>query len=146
MIAIVGIILVASLFFWLGSWLENGGWPSSGDVRDTLPPHIQYVSPADGELVEDSYGICAHFNYQAGRGMMEEPEEAIRFFLDGKNVTQDVVDLVRLQYGYPAPVGEPCYKRIVPINPGWHTAKVTYEDNSGNRYDYKWRFQVIDEK
>ena len=145
-VVIVGIIVVA-VILWLGiQWAVNGGWPASGAVGDTLPPHIQYVRPADGEQVENSYGICAHFNYQAGRSMGEEPERTIRFFLDGVNVTKDVVDLYRLQYGYPDPVGEPCYTRSEPLRPGWHTAKVTYEDISGQRFAYKWRFFVIAEE
>ena len=145
-VVIVGLIVVAVLLWIVIQWAANGGWPSSGAVRDTLPPHIQYVSPADGNGVEDSYGICVHFYFQAGRGMGEEPEKAIHFFLDGKNVTRDVVDLVRLQYGYPTPVGEPCYKRPEPLRSGWHTAKVTYEDISGERFEYKWRFVVIAEE
>ena len=143
---IIGLFALA-VILWIGiPWAVNGGWPSSGVVGETLPPHIQYVSPADGEQVGGAYGICAHFNYFAGRGMGEEPETTIRFFLDGVNVTQDVVDLVRLQYGYPDPVGEPCYTRHEPLRSGWHTAKVTYEDISGERFAYKWRFVVITEE
>ena len=142
-IAVIVGILVVAVILWLGiPWAVNGGWPSSGAVGDTLPPHIQYVRPADGEVAAGSYGICVHFNYLAGRGMGEEPEQAIRFALDGVNITRDVVDLVRLQYGYPDPVGEPCYSRHDPLRSGWHTARVTYEDISGERFEYKWRFVV----
>jgi len=143
---IVGILVVA-VILWRGiPWVVNGGWPSSGAVGDTLPPDIKYVRPADGELVGDSYGICVHFNYLAGRGMGEEPERVARYFLDGINVTKDIVDLVRLQYGYPDPVGEPCYSRHELLRSGWHTAKVTYEDISGERFEYKWRFVVLAEE
>jgi len=142
-VVIVGLIVVAGILWFMIQWAVNGGWPSSGAVRDTLPPHIEYVSPADGKVVEDSYTVCVHFNYIAGRGLGEEPEKTIRFFMDGKNVTRDIVDLVRLEYGYPYPLGEPCYTRHEPLRSGWHTAKVTYEDISGQRFEYKWRFAVI---
>jgi len=145
-VVITGVIFVAVILWLVIQWAVNGGLPSSGAVRDKLPPHIQYVSPADGKGVEDSYGICVHFNYQAGRGLGEEPEKVIHFFLDGKNVSQDIVDLVRLQYGYPYPVGEPCYTPPKPLHSGWHTAKVTYKDISGKRFEYKWRFVVIAEE
>jgi len=145
-VVIAGLITVALILWIVIAWVVNGGWPLSGAVGDTLPPHIQYVRPADGEVVGDPYGICVHFNYIAGHGMGEEPETTIRFFLDGVNVTQEVVDLVRLQYGYPAPVGEPCYTRSEPLHAGWHTAKVTYEDISGERFAYKWRFVVLAEE
>ena len=143
---ITGVIFVAVILWLVVQWAVNGGLPSSEAVGDKLPPHIQYVSPVDGKGVEDSNGICAHFSYQAGRGLGEEPEKVIHFFLDGKNVTRDFVDLVRLQYGYPDPVGEPCYTPPKPLRPGWHTAKVTYEDISGERFEYKWRFVVIAEE
>lgn len=147
---IIGLVvglLVLALILGLGiQWVVNGGWPSSGAVGDILPLHIQYVRPSDGEAVAVSYGICAHFYYQAGHGMGDEPEQTIRFYLDGINVTQDVVDLARLQYGYPDPVGEPCYTQHDPLRAGWHTAKVTYVDSSGGRFAYKWRFEVSAEQ
>ncbi len=81
----------------------------------------------------------------AGNGMGDEPAESIRFYLDGKNVTREVVDVVQLEYGYPAPLGEPCYKQSEPMRSGWHTARVTYEDISGESFAYKWRFETIAE-
>lgn len=109
-----------------------------------LPPNIQHVLPRDGDVLEEAYGFCVHYNFQVGSGMDEESQETTRYFFDGMNVTKQVYDIVSLEY--PTQIGEPCYKRIEPINPGWHTARVTYKDNSGNLYEYKWRFQVLDEK
>ena len=143
-IAIVVIIIIAALFLCLVPWLENGGWPSSGPVGGSLPPNIQHVLPRDGDVLEETNGFCVHFDYQVGIGMDEESQETTRYFFDGRNVTKQVYDIVSLEY--PTQIGEPCYIQIEPINPGWHNAKVTYKDNSGNYYEYKWRFQVIDEK
>jgi len=36
--------------------------------------------------------------------------------------------------------------RHEPFRAGWHTAKVTYEDISGEWCAYKWRFGVITEE
>jgi len=143
---IAGLIILTMTAWFVIQWRDKGGWPAAGATRQTLPPNIEYVSPTDGQVVEDPYRICAHFDYLAGRGMGEDPERTIRFFFDGKNVTRDLVDLVRLEYGYPSPVGEPCYTRPKPLGPGWYTAKVTYEDISGERFEYMWRFAVLAEE
>ena len=143
-IAVFGIILVVGLLLWLVPWLANGGWPSSGPVGGALPPQIQHVMPGDGEVVVEAYGFCVHYNYQAGRGMDDESQESARYFFDGRNVTKQVYDLISLEY--PTQVGEPCYQGDEPLKPGWHTVKVTYEDNSGQRHEYKWRFQTTNEE
>jgi hypothetical protein len=145
-LAIGGIIFLIVLLWWVITFVANGGWPSSGPVGGTLPPHIQYVFPADGEKVEESYGFCAHFFYPAGRGMGDDPQQAIRYFMDGKNVTEKVLDIVALEYGYPDPMGEPCYKQTEPLSSRWHTIKVTYVDSVGEDFEYMWRFQVLNEK
>jgi len=145
-LAIGGIIFLLIILWWAITFAANGGWPSSGPVGDKLPPHILYVVPSDGEVVEESNGFCAHFSFQIGRGMGDDPHQAIRYFMDGKNVTDGVLDLVTLEYGYPDPVGEPCYKRTKPLSSGWHTVKVVYVDMGGEDYQYMWRFQVLNEK
>ena len=145
-LVIIGLLVMTATLWIVIQWAVNGGWPSSGAVRGTLPPNIQYVVPADGMTVEDSYGICVQFNYFAGHGIEDEPEKSIRFYLDGKNVTRSVVDVVRLEYGYPSPSGEPCYKRSEPLRSGWHTAKVTFKYITGERFEYKWRFEVNTQK
>ena len=144
LIVIIVVILAASLTLWLVPWLDNGGWPSSGGTGDSLPPNIQHVLPADGEAVTETNRFCVHFNYEVGSGMDEGSQETARYFYNGRNVTKDTYDIISLEY--PTQIGEPCYMRIEPLKPGWHTAKVTFEDNSGDRYEYKWRFQVIDEE
>ena len=144
-IIIGGSVVIGGLWV-LIRWGVNGGWPGSGAIRDQLPPHIQYVVPGDGLRVENAYGICVHINYLAGRGLADESAQSLRFFLDGKHVTRDVVDVVRLEYGYPAPQGEPCYKQAEPLRPGWHTARVIYEDQSGERFEYRWRFEIFGEE
>ena len=57
---VAGTILVLVALWQVILWVANGGWPSSGPVGDTLPPNIQYVKPADGEQVKESYGFCVH--------------------------------------------------------------------------------------
>ena len=102
-------------------------------------PNIQYVKLADGEQVEESYGFCVHFYYPAGNGMGEDSQKAVLYLFDGLNVTKRIVDIVVLEYGYPAPVGEPCYTRTDPLNSGWHTVKVRYYvDSIGKEFDYTW--------
>lgn len=145
-LAIGGIIFLLIILWWAITFAANGGLPSSGPVGDKLPPHIQYVFPTDGEKVEESNGFCAHFFYQAGRGMGDDPKQAIRYFMDGKNVTERVLDLVTLEYGYPDPIGEPCYERTKPLSSGWHTVKVVYVDLDGKDFKYMWRFQVSNAK
>jgi hypothetical protein len=139
-----GIILVVSFFVWLIPWLDNGGWPSSGPVGNSLPPNIEHVMPRDGEALQEAYGFCVHYDYLIGRGMNDESQQSPRYFFDGRNVTQDTFDIVSLEY--PTQIAEPCFRPGEPISPGWHTAKVTYRDTAGNHYEYKWRFQIIDEE
>jgi hypothetical protein len=141
---VVGIILLASFLFWLIPWLDHGGWPSSGAVGNALPPNIEHVMPVDGEILELSYGFCVHYNYLSGNGMSEKAQKTPRYFFDGRDVTQHMYEIVELEY--PTQIAEPCYKLSEPIRPGWHTAKVTYEDNPGTLYEYKWRFQVLDDE
>ena len=143
-ILIVGIVLVASFFLWLIPWLKNGGWSSSGPVRAPLPKNIEYVSPRDGDLVEETSGFCVHYDYLAGSGMDEASQKSTRYFFDGWQVTKQVYDIVDLEY--PTQIRELCYSQSDPIRPGWHTAKVIYEDNAKNRFEYLWRFQVVGEK
>ena len=75
--------------------------------------------------------------------MGDEPQELVRYRIDGRNVTDQMHDLVGLEY--PTQVEEPCYRRSEPLKPGWHTVKVDYEDISGVRYEYEWRFLVVDD-
>ena len=145
-VVVAGIILVLIVFWLVIQWIANGGWPSSGPVGEPLPPNIQYVKPADGERVEETYEFCVHFNYLAGHGLGDDPQKAIRYFFDGINVTKRMIDVAKLEYGYPAPMGEPCYTRTEPLNSGWHTVKVRYVDSAGKEFDYTWRFQVLDEQ
>ena len=139
-----GIMFVLIVLWWVIQWLANGGWPSSGPVGATLPPHIQYVKPADGEMVKESHGFCIHFYYPAGNGMGENSRETIRYFFNGVNVKKGIFEVVELEY--PVSVGEPCYMRTEPLAPGWHTVKVMYVDSAGQEFDYTWRFQVLDER
>ncbi|MFN2234835.1 MAG: hypothetical protein ACK2U1_11455 [Anaerolineales bacterium] len=144
LILIFGIILLASFLVWLIPWLGNGGWPASGPMGNSLPQNIQHVSPKDGDFVEEISGFCVHFDYLAGSGMGEESQKTTRYFFDGRHVTKHVYDSVDLEY--PTQIRELCYGQSDLIGPGWHTAKVTYEDDAGNQFEHTWRFQVVDEK
>jgi hypothetical protein len=139
------LILVAILAWFTSIYIAQGGWPASDPSTQKLPPHIEYVSPVDGQALAVSHGFCAHFNYQAGLGLGEEPQKSIRYYLDGFNVSRWVRDLTVLEYGYPAPVGEPCYRAEKPLSTGWHTAKIIYTDAGDHEFSYLWRFQVLDE-
>jgi hypothetical protein len=141
---IFGIILISAFLLWLIPWVDNGGWPASGPVGNSLPPNIQHVMPRDGEKLKKAYGFCVHYDYRNGSGMDEASQETPRYYFDGRNVTQHTYDIVSLEY--PTQVAEPCYQRSELISPGWHTVKVSYQDTSGNRYEYKWRFQITDEE
>jgi hypothetical protein len=140
---LAAILLLAIGLWWLANWARNGGWPASGAVSGPLPIHIEYVQPADGAQVVAGHGFCAHFNYDAGHGLGDEPAQLIRYYLDGFNVSDKVIDLAQLEYGYPAPNGEPCYRAEGPLRPGWHTVKIAYHDGAGDRFEYRWRFEVI---
>lgn len=132
------------LLLWCATiFIRRGGWPSSGPSRDPLPLHIEYVDPADGEAVVESQGFCAHFIYNAGLGLGDEPRQFIRYYLDGFDVTRHVQDLTVLEYGYPAPVGEPCYRADKPLSSRWHTVKIVYTDTGGHEFSYSWRFQIV---
>jgi hypothetical protein len=143
-ISVLGTMLLISFLLWLIPWLRNGGWPSSEPAGNSLPPNIEYVMPGDGEALNEAYGFCVHFNYLAGHSMNKESQETSRYFFDGRNVTKNTYDLISLEY--PTQVAEPCYKQSEPLSPGWHTAKVTYKDNAEERFDYMWRFQVIEDE
>lgn len=144
LVIFVGAALLAAALWWGSAWIANGGWPGSGPLGEALPPHISFVRPADGETAAEPSGFCVHFNYQFGHGLGDEPEKMIRYFLDGRNVTKETLDLATLQYGYPDPVGEPCYRSTKPLKPGWHTAKVAYTDLDREGFSYTWRFQVLE--
>lgn len=137
---------MALLLWWGISWATHGGWPASGPVGAALPPHITFVTPADGERVAGSNGFCVHLYYFADHGLPDEPEQVIRYYLDGWNVTGDTVDTTKLEYGYPVSDGEPCYRQAGPLKPGWHTAQVRYIDNVGERITHTWRFEVVGEE
>ena len=139
-------LLIALLLLWAVPWIQNGGLPLSGPTDEHLPPHIQFVEPVDGDAVFDSHGFCIHFNYVVGYGIEDEQRMAIRYYLDGRNVSRLVVDLSTTEYGYPDPVGEPCLWRDEPLKPGWHTAKVRYMDTKGEQFSYTWRFLVRENK
>jgi hypothetical protein len=141
----IGISLVLIVLWRVILWITNGGWPSSGPVGDTLPLHIQYVMPADGERVKEAYGFCVHFYYEAGNGMSKDSRETVLYFFDGINITKWMVDTVTLEYGYPDSVGQPCYTRPEPLKLGWHTVKLRYDDNIGKKFEYTWRFEVVNE-
>ena len=142
-IVILGVALVGGLLLWLVPWLVNGGWPASGPVGAEFPPHILYVTPDDGEVVGETYGFCVHYDYQAGKGMDAKSREGIRYHFDGWNKTSQVYDVTELEY--PTGIGELCYQDEEPLAPGWHTVKISFRDNAGNRYEYKWRFQVVED-
>jgi len=141
---VAGTILVLVVLWQVTHWVANGGWPSSGPVGEPLSPNIQYVKPADGEQVEESYGFCVHFYYPAGNGMGEDSQKTVRYFLDGTYITKGVYEVVEPEY--PVSVREPCYTRIKPLKSGWHTVKVRYVDNAGKEFEYTWRFQVLDKQ
>ncbi len=140
---IIGGIAGMLVIGWIASWFANGGWPASGPTGYVLPPHIQKVSPADGEAVIASRGFCVDFFFQAENGMGHDPERTLRFFLDGINVTKKVHGLVTLDY--PPSGGSLCYNPDAPLSPGWHTVKVTYADSKKQKFEYIWRFQVKSE-
>ena len=141
--ALAAILLLAAGLWWAVNWALHGGWPASGPTGAHLTAHIEYVRPADGDRVTGANGFCAHFNYEAGHGLGDQPEQVIRYYLDGFNISDDVIDLAQLEYGYPAPVGEPCYRHAGHLRPGWHTVKITYRDSAGERFEYRWRFEVV---
>ena len=141
---VAGTILVLVALWQVILWVANGGWPSSGPVGDTLPPNIQYVKPADGEQVKESYGFCVHFYYPAGNGMNEDSQMAVLYFLDGIHITEGMFEAVETEY--PVSVREICYTRKKPLRLGWHTVKVRYVDNAGVEFVYTWRFLVSGER
>lgn len=143
LIIAVLLIIVAIMLFSIIRWFSYGGWPSSGPVNDPLPAHILYVTPEDGETINESFGFCVHFNFVADQGMGDEPHKAIRYFMDGNEVTANVEDIAYLEYGYPSPIGEPCYRSHEPLKSGWHNVKVKYSDASGQLFEYRWRFEIL---
>lgn len=138
----VGIFVIS----WLGLWLANGGWPTSGPTGDDLPPNVQKVNPADGAFVAETNGYCVWFLFREGNGMGAKPKNKVNAFLDGVNITSSVevwTDLIS-----PPTHGRFCYNRGQPGNnlpPGWHTAKLIYTDLSFKIYVYTWRFRVGNE-
>jgi hypothetical protein len=139
-VIIVGVIGAAIFFIWLGSWLANGGLPASGPTGNLLPPHVQRVTPADGEMIKNPGGICINFLFQAGRGMGYDPKRTVQMFLDGINVSKGLNGLITLDN--PPSYGSLCYKPYAPLSAKWHTAKVIYSDISNTRFQYTWRFLI----
>lgn len=139
-IVIMVVIAAAALLVFLVPWARHGGLSSSGPTGETIPHNIIRVLPGDGETAANINGFCVDFDYEAGRGMDEASQESVRYYFNGWNVTKDVYDIHAMEY--PTMIGEPCYRDSDPLKPGWYTAEVMYEDNSGNSYEYMWNFQV----
>ena len=140
---ILGSITVIAVMLLAAVRLIDVGVFSSGPVNGSLPPHIVHVIPGDGERVGETFGFCVHFVYKGSKGMGNEPQDSVRYIIDGRNVSDQMHDLVGLEY--PTHVEEPCYRRSEPLKSGWHTIKVDYEDIFGVHYEYKWRFLVVDD-
>jgi len=105
-----------------------------------LPPHIDYTKPSDGSTVSKIQSVCAGFSFREGNGFGRRPVERIRFYLDGRDVTDRVDALITLNT--PPSAGLVCSKFRKPLSPGWHTAKVVYRDLKEIRFEYSWRFIV----
>ena len=133
---LIGIFLI--LLFSL--WLMNGGWSINKASGEKVPINIRKVVPYDGELVTSPHGYCLNFDFRAGNGMGDNPVKSVRFFYDGIDVTQQTNGLITLDI--PPSGGSLCYKPDAQLSEGWHTAKVTYTDVTGESFSYLWRFQV----
>ena len=135
-------ILVIIFVFIAFHWVKLNSVPGIGATGAEKPVNILRVEPADGQSLSDADSFCVYFDFTAGLGMGNTPETSIHFFLDGTNVTSKVDGLIAPSY--PPSLGLLCYKPGSHLNLGWHTALVTYQDNSKKSYSYKWRFQIID--
>lgn len=123
---------------WLITWFLNGGWPGRGPTKDPLPRDIA-VTPANGDRVNEFDSFCVQFEFQAEDGFGSKPS----FYFDGRNVTKNTRGLVTLDK--PPSGGVYCYKPDTATS-GWHTVKVIYSDSKGENYQYRWRFQVTNQK
>lgn len=135
---VISIVTVSVIAFFGGTWINHGGFPPNGPTGDTLPVNIQYVNPSDGSQVENSHGFCTGFDFQDGNRISEAQQKEIRFYVDGKNVTDQMYELVELEY--PTGIAEPCYRQNEPLEPGWHTAVIKFTDSKDFQFDYRWAF------
>lgn len=141
-IASIVVIFIAAIF--AVQWIRHGGWPVSSPSGDALPPNVQYVSPADGQFVNNSHGFCVGLNFSLGNRVDEEEKSKIKFYLDGVNISEHMHEPVELEY--PTGVFEPCFRREDPLKSGWHSAVLQYSDSKKITYRYTWNFQTtIDE-
>ncbi len=122
-------------------WIMNGGWPITEASGEKKPIHIMKVEPSDGEFVTSARGYCVNFDFRAGNGMGQTPEKSVHYFFDGIDVTHQTDGLINLDI--PPSGGLFCYKSSIQVPKGWHTAKVTYKDMTGEVFSYLWRFQVV---
>jgi hypothetical protein len=142
--SILTIVILSTVGIFTAIWISNGGWPASGPKGDILPPHIQYVSPQDGEQVTNAHGFCVGFDFHSGNRLNEDQQNEIQFFLDGKNVSGHMHQLVELEY--PTGIAELCYRENDPLASGWHTIVVRYADVNESSHRYRWTFSnPIDE-
>lgn len=120
-----------------------------GPIGEELPPYLEGVHPADGAVVSNEEldvgtdrfgGVCAHFNFQ--KRFSPAPQKRVRLYLDGADITSQAG--LRGTTDYPMSSGMFCYTPQEPLAEGWHEARVVYQDVEGNRYSYRWRFQVQD--
>ena len=141
---LIGIVLLTllSIVLWFGfRWFANGGWPASGPTGEALPAHIRGVTPSDGKRDIQPQGFCVQFYFAAGNGLGEKAQSAIRYYLDGREVSSHMFEAVELEY--PISQKEPCYRAEEPLRNGWHTLKVRYEDNRGQPFEYTWLFEAL---
>ena len=140
----VGVFAASLLIFWIMAVLINGNnLKIKGPTGDRLPPHIEQVSPSDGEDITEWEGYCVHFLFTVGNGMGKNPESKIAAYLDGDNITTSLTGVISLDS--PPSYGNYCYNSNVKISPGWHTAKVIYSDIKNRKFSYTWRILVNSE-
>lgn len=106
--------------------------------EDRTPPIIKDVHPADNETVKtgnpDIYAYAEDDGYDpvSHPGTTLIDPHTIRLYIDGVLVSHSL---------YP-PEGRVTYKPAVPLEDGYHRAKLAVRDLSGNQTIKEWNFSV----
>ena len=108
-----------------------------------VPPHLKLIAPPEDTVMLGEAVVCVNFNFQAGAGLGDNPQERIHFYIDG----QEITDLRWTIRGNPPSDGGFCHPRegVHIFTAGEHTLEIRYSDMASEEFSYVWHYIVRQE-
>jgi len=123
--------------------LVTGCAPVPAPKGPNVPPHLKLIGPPEDTVMLGEAVVCVNFNFQAGAGLGDNPQERIHFYIDG----QEITDLSWTMRGNPPSDGGFCYPRegVHIFTVGEHTLQIRYSDMAGEEFFYIWHYTARQE-